>query len=253
MKLILFLFWRDIINKLSSNSTFKLQLKLNLNFSNEHLDERESSQIRSIGSVRLFKKENFKDVLSYFISSLYLTQDNYSTFYVKDVILTYNICYEDSILNNPKLIKKNSLNELIDNPSKKMQKNKYNLKISVKNLPLTTDLYLWGNIKTFKGEYPYQFDLKETKILISNEGNTSDIFNYIISIRGFKFKEKPILIHKVSVTDKNFKFIHLNFTDISYDLNFPDSFVRTIDNNQYVYEKGELVLSQKRKKSSILY
>jgi hypothetical protein len=37
--------------------------------------------------------------------------------------------------------------------------------------------------------------------------------------------------------------------DIVYDITKPNSFVRVIDNNQYVYVNGEKVLSQKRKKA----
>jgi len=248
LKITLFLFWREIINKLDSDTIFKLQLKLSLRFSQEQSEEKESSQIRSMGSVRLFKKENFDEALSYFKSSLFLIQDNYSTFYINNIILTYNICYEDSILNNLKLVKE-SLNELIEDHSNNMSVNKNELKISDKNLPLTTDLTKWGEIKIIKGSYPYPFNLKETKILITNDTNSSEKFNYIVSIRGLKFNDKKILIHRVSLTDKNFKYINLNFIDIIYDINNLNSFVRMIDNTQYVYDNGVKVLTQKRKKA----
>jgi hypothetical protein len=79
--------------------------------------------------------------------------------------------------------------------------------------------------------------------------NNSDLFNYIVSIRGLKFKDKKILLHKVSVMDKTFKKNHLNFIDIMYDFNKSNSFVRIINNSQYVYDNGLKVLTQKRKKS----
>ena len=248
LRITLELFWRDIVNKLDSDTIFKLQLKLNLIFSHDQIDEVESSQIRSVGSVRLVKKGNFNEVLSYFITSLNLVQDNYSTFYVKNIILTYNICYEDSILNNLKTFKA-SFNELIEDHSKNMITNKKELKINDKNLPLSTDLTKWGEIKIIKGQFPYPFNLKETRILITNENKTLENFNYIVSIRGFKFNAKKIIIHRVSLTDKNYKNIHLSFMDIIYDLNTPNSFVRMIDNTQYVYDNGKKVLSQKRKKA----
>lgn len=130
-----------------------------------------------------------------------------------------------------------------------MKKNKELLKISNKNLPQTANITKWGEIQIIKGEYPYKFNLKETRVLISsNNINISEGINYIVLIRGFKFKYKKIILHRVSVTDKTFKFIHLNFIDIIYELNNYDSFVRLIENNQYVYEKGNKVLTQKRKK-----
>lgn len=50
--------------------------------------------------------------------------------------------------------------------------NKKELKINDKNLPLSTDLKKWGEIKIIKGQFPYPFNLKETRILITNENKT---------------------------------------------------------------------------------
>ena len=57
------------------------------------------------------------------------------------------------------------------------------------------------------------------------------------------------MLQRVSVTDKTFKLIHLNFMDINYDLNNPSSFVRLVGNTQYVYNNGKKVLTQTRKKA----
>ena len=80
----------------------------------------------------------------------------------------------------------------------------------------------------------------------------SSLYNYIISIKGFWYDGKRMLIHRVSIIDKTYKMILLNFFDIVHDIKTPKSFVRLIDNTQYVYENGERVLSQKRKKFHIL-
>lgn len=209
------------------------------------------TQIRSIGSVRVFTKENFQDALSCIISSLYFSLDNYSEFYVKNIILTYNVCYEDSVLNSVKLYNEN-FNQLSEVYSKSnMIDNKNALRIDEKKLPLTTELTKWGDIKIIKGSYPHKFNYKETRLLISsgNKDNILERFNCVITIRGLEIKGKKIIIHSVNVTDKTFKLIHLKFIDIIYDSNVPNSFVRIIDNNQYVYDKGIKVLSQKRKKA----
>jgi hypothetical protein len=58
-----------------------------------------------------------------------------------------------------------------------------------------------------------------------------------------------VILHRVSVTDKNFKIVILSFIDIVYNSQNPNSFVRLIKDTQYVYEKGVKVLTQKRKKS----
>lgn len=54
-----------------------------------------------------------------------------------------------------------------------------------KNLPLTTNLNEWGNIKVIKGFYPYKFNFNETKVIINT---FSYLFNFIVSIRGIEHK-----------------------------------------------------------------
>ena len=56
----------------------------------------------------------------------------------------------------------------------------------------------------------------------------------------FQLKElnlmiKKIILHRVSLTDKAFQEIHLNFIDIIYDILDPSTFVRIINDNQFVY------------------
>jgi len=122
----------------------KLQLKLNLTFTIESTENSNIDQtfqrVRSIGSIILLRKENYSEALSHFIVNLYLSLDTYSSFYIKNIILTYNICYEDSELNNLSISTK-EYQELNENHTQNiMIKNKELLKIQDKNLPLTTDL-----------------------------------------------------------------------------------------------------------------
>ncbi len=39
-----------------------------------------------------------------------------------------------------------------------MKKNKEQLKLNEKKLPLTTELQKWGDIQIIKGDYPYKFN-----------------------------------------------------------------------------------------------
>lgn len=126
-----------------------------------------------------------------------------------------------------------------------MQKNKFKFKVFEKNLPLTTDLSKWGSIQIIKGKYPYPFDRNETSIIIST---SSGLFNYMVSIRGIVIKNKKLILHRVSVTNKKFNLIFFNFIDIVYDLTTPDCFVRIYQDTQEVYKTGIRVLVQKRKK-----
>lgn len=143
--LLLLLFWRDIANNLSYNTKFKLQLKLNLRFTidnddynNININNPILDQIRSVGSIRIYSKNNLKEALSYYNTSLYLLLDNYSDFVIRNIILTYNICLEDSILNNLE-ISKFRFNSLMDVHSKNINA-KVKFKINNKKLTLTTDL-----------------------------------------------------------------------------------------------------------------
>jgi len=215
---ILQLFWQDIVNKLCSNDVIKLQLKLNLTFTIESTDNSNIDQtfqrVRSIGSIILVRKENYSEALSHFTVNLYLSLDTYSSFYIKNIILTYNICYEDSELNNLS-ISTNEYHELNENHTQNiMLKNNELLKIQDKNLPLTTDLTQWGDIKIIKGDYPYKFNLKETRIFIKSKDNSLTNYNYIVSIRGFLFKGRKVLLHRVSLT-KSFITMDLETKDIN--------------------------------------
>lgn len=71
----------------------------------------------------------------------------------------------------------------------------------------------------------------------------------MISIRGLELNNKFIIIKRVSVTDKKFKNISLNFIDIIYNPLEPGSFVRKINNNLYYYENSIRRLSLKRNKA----
>jgi len=267
----LLLFWRDIASKLNPETIFKLQLKLHVvwtkdnneeinkvdvNLTNINQSVYKISQIRSIGKIRIYSNKNFHEALLYMRASLSLSMDNYSEYFIKNIILTYNICSEDSVLNKNKIkIKLENLELLVASPSKNInEKNKIKLKIEDKTLPLTTDLTKWGKIQIIKGDYPYKFNFKETRLLINTDPNNNlyfkgaENFNYLVSIKGIKYKNKKIIIQRVSVTDKTFKLVHLNFIDINYDSKTPTTFVRLINNVQYVYVKGAKVLTQKRKK-----
>jgi hypothetical protein len=87
--------------------------------------------------------------------------------------------------------------------------------------------------------------VKETNLIINT---SSDLFNYIISIRGITVNNKKVIIHRVSVVDKNFKSIFFKFIDISYDLTIPNCFVRIYKNVQEVYQGGVRVLVQNKNK-----
>ena len=247
MRLILLLFWRDIIRKLNINTNFKLQLKIKFSVSigESNLKHKGTPTIRSIGSVNIHNKQNFYEALSYFEYHLSQHVDEYLTFPVTDVILTYNICLEDSILNKIDLTKRN-FNLLVKIDTKNnMKKNKETLKISENFLPLTTDLSKWGTLKIIEGYYPYQIRFKETNLTIETSSN---LFNYVVTIKGIFTEGKKVIIHNVKVTDKTFKVIFMSFIDIKTEFS-PDFFVRIINNSQYVYKDGIKVLSQKRKKA----
>lgn len=92
LRLALLLFWRNIANKLSVSSLFKLQLKLNLSYPSRstysketiyHNVNKDIQTIWSIGSVNNYSNQNFKDALDYIVYPLTLIVEEYSEFYVK--------------------------------------------------------------------------------------------------------------------------------------------------------------------------
>ena len=254
MRLVLLLFWRDIAHKLDNNTIFKLQLKLNLLYqipeNKDNVDDKPF--IRSIGSIRIYNKNKFYEALSYLRVSLSFILDNYTPFYISNIILTYNICHEDSILNTLDLSTQN-FNSLEQNHTKNFIEAKKNLKLNDKNLPLTTDLNKWGKINLVEGSYPYKFNSKESKLKINNNLNeTKDFYNYKVSIKGIELQREGLSLQKIDVTDKTYKNIFLSFIDLVYDSNDPTSFVRVIKDSIYIYEKGIRKFSLKKKKLSIL-
>lgn len=144
LNISLLIFWRDIANNLNSDTVFKLQLKLSLIFTTENSKDDQNivkvEQIRSIGSVKVYTNKNFDEALTYFKYSLELLENHYSSFYVKNIILAYNICYDDSILKNIKISDEvyNLINE--SQTSKKEMVNKSILKLNEKNLPVKNEV-----------------------------------------------------------------------------------------------------------------
>jgi len=49
-------------------------------------------QIRSIGDVKIYSKKEFNKAFKYIRGSLIMTVDNYTEFYIKNIILTFSIC-----------------------------------------------------------------------------------------------------------------------------------------------------------------
>src|SRR5258706_1623848 len=267
LRLSLLLFWRDIIYKLGKDTIFKLQLKLIFSLTTEYIDQNTKfninstnelkniniqlgigrfDQVRSIGDVKLYSKKDYYKAFEYMQTSLIMTVDNYHEFFIKNIILTFSICKDDSILKK-EVISNNSLNLLFDSHLKNKIVNKSKLKINSKKLPITTDLFQWGNLQRISGNYPYNFDNLETRLIISNSESLESSFNYMVTIRGIELKDKKIIVHQINLTDKSYKNVILSFIDIIYDPKTPSSFVRIIKNNQYIYDKGVLVYSQKRK------
>ena len=129
IRIALLLFWRDIVNKLSLDTVFKLQLKLTLGFktvvnSGQNIESDSLIQVRSIGHINIYSKNNFNEVLSYLTYHLSLIADEYSLFFVKDIILTFNICHGDSILNKIDTTQRKFNLTLKNNSKNKILKNK---------------------------------------------------------------------------------------------------------------------------------
>ena len=250
LRTLLKLFWRDIANNLKNSTTFKIQLRVQLK--QEYTSNKFTIILRSLSKVQIIKKSDFTDLFKTLMNGLYLLTDEYEEFKISSVILFYSICPEDSILKKTILVLNE--NKLQWNNTKKII-NKNNLKIKHKNLPTTTNLLDWGALSVVVGDYPYKNN-KINKIFVkaklyNTKENSIEILNYFkVWAKKVYFEGKIIVIQKTSVVDSTYKNNYFTFIDIIQDPSKPNSFVRIYDNNQFIFENGKIVYSQKRKKVS---
>ena len=136
IRLVLSLFWRDIASNLNKDTVFKLQLKLNFNLpdKSENENQRNTGQIRSIGLVKVYTKNNFNEALTYFKSSLFFIVDNYITLDISKIILVYNICHDESLLKTLDISSQN-FNNIEQNLKNNYIEAKPKLKLNDKNYP----------------------------------------------------------------------------------------------------------------------
>lgn len=217
MRLILLLFWKNIASKLGNNTNFKLQLKLNFSiplvsedktetaYSKDityHTVVRNTPTIRSIGSVNIYNTNNFYEALSYFEYHLTEHADQYYVFHVTNIILTYNICPEDSILNKIDTTKRN-FNLLVKKRKKvryftnlpkckALSENFITMDLETKNID---DILVPYCVSIFNGKKSYSF-------YISDYSSSEDMLKASIKfILKRKYNKHRVYLHNISYFD----------------------------------------------------
>jgi hypothetical protein len=94
--------------------------------------------IRTIAPVQNYNKENFKDCYEIFVRYIEQMSEYYKNFEITSIIFAFCINKEESILNK-KIESEPDVNENLSSESKLKLKSK--LKLYIKNLPITTDLF----------------------------------------------------------------------------------------------------------------
>jgi len=236
LSVLLKLFWRDVAYKLDSKTKIKIQFRIQL----KQNDNSNKTIIRSLSKIQIVCKGDYTDLYETFKTNLYLLSEEYENLYVFNFILFYSICHEESILKESifSVNKNNSHWNKIKNKN-----NAISLKVNYKNLPNTTNLTDWGEIKIIKGNYPYSENILNKILVKVKTFNKKE--NYLEILKFFS-----VLIKKASVVDNTYNKIYFSFIDIIYDQTKPNCFVRLYDNSLFVFEKGEIVYSQKRKKAT---
>jgi len=242
----LYIFWRMIANNLDSNTWFRVGFKVLLKLKKESVQDSDTVIIRTISPLQNYNNKCFKDCYEIFVRYIEQMSENYQNFDITSIIFPFCINKDNSILNK-KIESEPDVNENLKIENIERIKNK--LKLYVKNIPITTDLNKWGEIKIIKGSYPYKVkDLINnisTKIHVEVKNKQN---NYIVEIKGIIYNNKEYIIRKVSVVNKIFKNPSHEFIDVIE--NSLNTFTRIINDQLIVYKNNELVYTQNRHKTS---
>jgi len=103
------------------------------------------------------------------------------------------------------------------------------------------------------GDYPVEekyLNMINIEAKVLNKNNIIEITNhFVVIVKKINFNGNIILIQKADLVDKTLKKVYFSFIDIIHNPTEPASFVRIYNNNLFVFEKGNLVYYQKRKKA----
>ncbi len=199
-------FWDKVMKSLSSNQKVYVFLKVKF----------DDGSYASLSKMQTINNTMFNELLSTLLAYLDLKAENYSNKLVTHVIFQYHIL---TVLNSKKLKTKLVKSDKI----KKVP----SFSFSGYNLPLTTDVNLFGDI----------LSKSKNKYIIAKKGS-----NLVYNI--------DILVDKQIVKLSNKGKVLLEFTDI-FGIN-PTSFVRILKDQEFRYINGQLVLKKLVRKTKYI-
>ena len=178
--------------------------------------EYENSSFKALGKVNIVKLKDLQKLLQVLHLRLDTKGEEYHNLVVQNIVLTYKIVKnyrEDTIIHQPK----ESLSLF----------NRFTSFHGLK-LPVTTNLLLWGDTIS-RGD--------NSIVIQSSKHNNIQ----------FHIKTSDISNKVVVMSDDNFVFEFTDYLDSGYN-----SFKRIINNLEYIYIQGELVLKYHRKRTTFI-
>ena len=176
--------------------------------------------IRSISHVQTVKKNDYETLLESFNLFWEIRSDEYHLTSIDSIIFTYKIIPLNSEIKQSKISKHPSIN----------LENKPNFRFNGYNLPCTMDFTSWG-------EYIIKNDYNKAIVYKLNskaEYHISLYNNY--QIVELKLKNKT----------------HIKFIDTIRDVSDLSSFTRTINNQEYIFENGKLIVKKIKRLTSFM-
>jgi len=247
--------WQDYYFKLDTASSLHLQnrglvtpLKISLAFEtfkeklfSEFIEDKsnikllilfkiktKNNQIRSISYMQTINLEDIDQLKQLFIEFWNLRSEDYYLAQISDIVFTYKIVN----LNLPiKILKINELGKQYNSSFKnKLEKSEINkMTFSGYNFPANMDITSWGN---------YHF-ISDNKAIIYKKGSHLE---YHVELFDNYQKVELKLNNKIL----------LNFKDTMNDKSNLNTFTRTINNQEFIFEDGELLIKKIKKKVSFL-
>lgn len=175
---------------------------------------------KSISYVQLVNKNDLSSLISIFLEYWDLKSENYHLIQVSCINFTYRILPLNSEVTESKIVEHKSIKS----------NKKSNFKLGGFNLPLTMDLYEWGHSHFYR-DY--------SKAIIYKKGSTSE---YHVTIF-----ENYFLV-EVRVNNKTI----FRFKDTMRDKDDLSSFKREMNNQEYIFESGELKLKKIQRKTKFI-
>lgn len=210
------------------NSKSKLKYKILILFKIKTTN----NQYRNISHMQIINLSEIDKLKQLFVELWFLRNEDYILAQISDIILTYKIVSSQGLEN--KLLKTNENGKPYENNIDE-ESNRENNKITFSgyNLPGTMDIEEWGYV---------QF-ISENKAIVYKKKSHLEYHVEFFKKDNTRFQEVQLILN-----DK----ILFEFKDVLNDKINLKTFTRLINNHEYIFEEGILILKKIKKESKFL-